>query len=171
MRRLIWNEAKRQQFGSFEDLNDWLEARCRALWSEIQHPDYAGITLADALEQEQLYLMPMPAPFDGYIEVLARVSSTCLVTLQRNRYSVPCRLANQIASVHLYANRVEVVSENAVAAHHARLLDSDQVSYDWQHYIPVIEKKPGALRNGAPFAELPAPLLKLQTALRRRERQ
>lgn len=46
-----------------------------------------------------------------------------------------------------------------------------RVNYDWQHYIPVIEKKPGALRNGAPFAELPVPLLQLQTALRRRERQ
>ena len=171
MRRRIWNEAKQQQFSLFEDLNNWLEARCRALWLEIQHPDYAGITIADALEQEQLHLMPMPTPFDGYVEVLARVSSTCLVTLQRNRYSVPCHLANQMASVHLYADRVEVVSGNAVAASHVRLLDCDRVSYNWQHYIPVIEKKPGALRNGAPFAELPAPLLKLQTALRRKERQ
>lgn len=171
MRRRLWNEAKRQPFSSFDDLNRWLEARCRALWSEIQHPDYAGITLADALEQEQLYLMPMPAPFDGYIEVLARVSSTCLVTLQRNRYSVPCRLVNQMVAVHQYADRIEIVHNNAVAACHIRLLDSDQVSYDWQHYIAVIEKKPGALRNGAPFAELPAPLLQLQTALRRRERQ
>lgn len=171
MRRRLWNEAKQQQFSSFDDLNRWLETFCRALWSEIQHPDYAGITLADALEQEQLYLMPMPAPFDGYIEVLARVSSTCLVTLQRNRYSVPCRLANQMVAVHQYADRIEIVHNNAVATCHTRLLDSDQVSYDWQHYIPVIEKKPGALRNGAPFAELPAPLLQLQTALRRRERQ
>ena len=81
MRRRIWSEAKQQPFSSFDDLNKWLEARCRALWLEIEHPDYAGITIADALEQEQLYLMPMPAPFDGYIEVLARVSSTCLVTL------------------------------------------------------------------------------------------
>ena len=47
------------------------------------------------------------------------------------------------------------VHDNAVAACHSRLMDSDQVSYNWQHYIPVIEKKPGALRNGAPFAELP----------------
>lgn len=165
MRRRIWNEAKQQQFSSFDDLNHWLEARCRALWPEIQHPDYAGITLADALEQEQLYLMPMPAPFDGYIEALARVSSTCLVTVQRNRYSVPCRLANRMVAVHQYADRIEIVNDNAVAARHIRLLDCDQVSYDWQHYIPVIEKKPGALRNGAPFAELPIPLL------RRRERQ
>ncbi|WP_295625484.1 hypothetical protein [uncultured Nitrosomonas sp.] len=65
--------------------------------------------------------MPMPAPFDGYIEVLARVSSTCLITLLRNRYSVPCRLVNQMVAVHQYANR--------------------------------IEKKPGALCNGAPSAE------------------
>jgi len=171
MRRRIWNEAKQQPFGSFDDLNRWLEARCRGLWSEIAHPDYAGIAIADALEQEQLYLMPMPAPFDGYIEVLARVSSTCLVTLLRNRYSVPCRLVNQVVAVHQYADRIEIVHDNTVAACHSRLMDSDQVSYNWQHYIPVIEKKPGALRNGAPFAELPAPLLQLQIALRRRERQ
>lgn len=171
MRRRIWNEAKQQQFSSFDDLNKWLEKRCRALWSEIQHPDYADITIADALEQEQMYMMPMPAPFDGYIEVLARVSSTCLVTLQRNRYSVPCCLANQMVAVHQYADRIKIVCDNAVVASHFRLLDCDQVSYNWQHYIPVIEKKPGALRNGAPFVELPAPFLQLQTALRRKERQ
>ena len=74
-RRRVWMDAKAQHFGSFDELNSWLEARCRALWLELQHPD-AGITVADALEQEQLYLMPMPTPFDGYVEVLARVSST-----------------------------------------------------------------------------------------------
>ena len=123
-------EAKQQQFSSFEELNVWLEARCRALWSQVQHPDYAGITVADALEQEQMYLMPMPTPFDGYVEVLARVSSTCLVTVQRNRYSVPCHLANHKVTVHLYPDRIEVSSENAIVACHTRLLDRDQVSHD-----------------------------------------
>ncbi len=169
-RRRVWMDAKAQHFGSFDELNSWLEARCRALWLEVQHPD-AGITVADALEQEQIYLMPMPTPFDGYVEVLARVSSTCLVTVQRNRYSVPCHLANQKVAIHLYPARIEVSAENAIVACHTRLLERDQVSYDWQHYIPLIEKKPGALRNGAPFAEMPAPFAKLQTALRRRERQ
>lgn len=83
-RRRIWIEAKAECFSTFDDLNSWLEARCLALWAQLEHPDYAGITVADALEQERLYLMPMPTPFDGYIEVLARVSSTCLVTVQRN---------------------------------------------------------------------------------------
>src|SRR5664280_597893 len=170
-RRRVWIDAKTQIFGSFAELNVWLDARCRSLWLEIAHPDYTGVTLADALEQEQLSLMPMPTPFDGYVEIVARVSSTCLVTVERNQYSVPCHLANRRATIHLYSNRVDVYTEHAHIARHVRLLARNEVSYDWQHYIPLIEKKPGALRNGAPFAEMPLLLVQLQTALRRRERQ
>jgi hypothetical protein len=170
-RRTVWIEAKTQCFNSFEELNIWLDQRCRTLWSEIEHPNYAGITIAEALEQEQTFLMPMPTPFDGYVEILARVSSTCLVTVDRNQYSVPCHLANRRVPIHLYSDRVDVYVENAIIARHKRLLGRDEVSYDWQHYIPLIEKKPGALRNGAPFAEMPLLLAQLQTALRYRERQ
>jgi hypothetical protein len=152
-------------------MNAWFDLRCRTLWFEVEHPDYTGVTIADALEQEQIYLMPMPTPFDGYVEVLARVSSTCLVTVERNQYSVPCHLANSKATIHLYADRVDVCTENAIIARHQRLLGRDQVSYDWQHYIPLIARKPGALRNGAPFADMPLPFVQLQTALRHRERQ
>ena len=74
-RRRVWIEAKTQVFSSFAELNSWLDARCRSLWLKLEHPDYKGVTLADALEQEQIYLMPMPTPFDGYVEVMARVSS------------------------------------------------------------------------------------------------
>ena len=170
-RRRIWIDAKARCFGSFGELNDWLEIRCRALWAEIEHPEYSGITVAEVLEQERVYLMPMPTPFDGYVEVLARVSSTCLVSVQRNRYSVPCHAANRRVAIHLYPDRIEAYTENALVASHARLFERDQVSYDWQHYLPIIARKPGALRNGAPFADMPAPFAKLQIALRRRERQ
>ena len=104
-RRRIWIAAKQQPFSTFEDLNVWLGARCRALWTELEHPDYAGITVADALEQEQPYLMPMPTPFDGYEETTGRVSSTCLISVDKNRYSVPCHLANRMVSIHRYADR------------------------------------------------------------------
>lgn len=39
--------------------------------------------------------------------------------------------------------------------------------YDWQHYIPLVQRKPGALRNGAPFADMPTPLLRLRQGLMR----
>jgi transposase len=170
-RRRIWIDAKQHKFSSFDELNLWLEARCRALWAELIHPDYDSITLADALEQEQPYLMAMPTPFDGYVETMGRVSSTCLVSMDKNRYSVPCHLANRMVSIHLYADRVAIYDDTAMVASHRRLTDRDQTSYDWLHYVPLIERKPGALRNGAPFMDMPAPLAKLQAALQRRERQ
>jgi hypothetical protein len=37
--------------------------------------------------------------------------------------------------------------------------------YDWRHYLAVIQRKPGALRNGAPFAELPEAFRALQQHL------
>jgi hypothetical protein len=102
--------------------------------------------------------------------VLARVSSTRLVSVQRNRYSAPCHLANHKIAIDLYPDRIEAYADNAVVASHPRLLHQEQISYDWQHYIPLIERKPGALRNGAPFGDMPMPFIMLQAALRRRER-
>ncbi len=167
-RRRIWNEAGQCRFGNFAELNAWLETRCRKLWSELPYPDVAGLTLLDALELEQPHLMPMPGIFDGYIEVLARVSSTCLVTVQRNRYSVPCQWANRKVSIRLYPERIDVYTDDIQIASHVRLFERDQVRYDWRHYIPLIGRKPGALRNGAPFADMPTPLLQLQTLLLKR---
>src|SRR5258708_7671632 len=84
-RRRIWHDARQERFSSFVELNTWLDKRCHTLWAECRHPDYPDLTLANVLELEQAQLMPMPSPFDGYIEMLARVSSTCLITIHRNR--------------------------------------------------------------------------------------
>jgi transposase len=166
-RRRIWIEAGKQRFSSFVELNAWLGARCRALWEQIGHPEHAQFSVAEMLEHERTHLMPMPEPFDGYVEKPARVSSTCLVAVARNRYSVPCELAGQMVSTRLYPGRVIVVANDSVVAGHERLSADSQTRYDWQHYIPLLQRKPGALRNGAPFADMPAPLQQLRQALLR----
>jgi hypothetical protein len=116
---------------------------------------------------ESAQLMPMTAPFDGYVEKPARVSSTCLVSVARNRYSVPCELAGQMVSTRLYPTRVKAVAGDQIVADHERLVDEGRTQYDWQHYIALLQRKPGALRNGAPFADLPEPLQQLRQALLR----
>jgi len=168
-RRRIWQEAQSCKFGSFVELNVWLGEKCKALWSEIRHPEYREFSLAEMLEQERAEMMPMSAPFDGYVEKPSRVSSTCLVTVQRNRYSVPCELAGQMVSTRIYPDRVSVVANDAIVASHERLFEREQVSYDWQHYLPLVERKPGTLRNGAPFADMPMPLRQLKHGLIRHE--
>lgn len=89
--------------------------------------------------------------------------------MQRNRYSVPCELAGQRVSTRLYPTRISVVAGDAVVASHQRLSDRGHTSYDWQHYIDLIQRKPGALRNGAPFADMPEPLKKLKLGLMRHD--
>ena len=166
-RRRIWLDAQQCQFGSFEALNAWLGERCRALWSEIRHPEYKQFSVLEMLAQELPEMMPMPAAFDGYVEREARVSSTCLVSVQRNRYSVPCEFAGQRVSTRLYPTRISVVANGAVVASHDRVVSRGQTCYDWRHYIALVQRKPGALRNGSPFADMPAPLKQLKLGLLR----
>jgi hypothetical protein len=108
----------------------------------------------------------MPAPFDGYGEPAARVASTCLVSVGPNRYSVSCEYAGQWVSSRLYPPRIEVVVEDALIASHWRLLDRDQLSYNWQHYIPLIERKPGAAQLSA-FSGSASTVASVQTRPRR----
>ena len=53
-------------------------------------------------------------------------------------------------------------------ATHSRSFERSQTFYDWQHYISLVERKPGGLRNGAPFAGMPDVLKQLQAILLRR---
>jgi hypothetical protein len=166
-RRRIWIEAAKRRFGSFAELNAWLAQRCRALWDEVRHPEHDQFSVAEMLEHERAHLMPMPEPFDGYVEKPARVSSTCLVSVARNRYSVPCELAGQMLSTRLYPSEVVAVAGDTIVARHERLSAAGQTRYDWQHYVPLVQRKPGALRNGAPFEDLPPALQRLRRSLLR----
>ena len=98
------------------------------------------------------------------------LTKTCLISFDRNRYSVPASLANRPVSLRVYPQRIVVVAEGqAVCEHHrvfARSHDRQSLTvYDWRHYLAVVQRKPGALRNGAPFAELPAAFRSLQQHL------
>ena len=80
-----------------------------------------------------------------------------------------CELTGQRVSTRLYPNRVEVASDEAIVASHERLANRGHICYDWQHCIALVQRKPGALRNGAPFADMPAPLQCLRQGLMRHD--
>ena len=96
-----------------------------------------------------------------------RVSATGLIHFQRNRYSVPTRHVNAILSLRAYPEHLELVADGVQVARHARSFERDLTFYDWQHYIELVETKPGALRNGAPFKTMPEVLQTLQRHLLR----
>lgn len=159
-------------FPDLAALNAWLERRCLELWREIPHGVLPG-TVADAWAEEQAALMPLPPAFDGFVERSKRVSPTCLISFERNRYSVPASFANRPVSLRVYPDRLVVAAEGQVLCEHGRVIQRShhlppRTIYDWRHYMAVIQRKPGALRNGAPFAELPGAFRQLQAQMLRR---
>jgi hypothetical protein len=74
-----------------------------------------------------------------------------------------------MVSIRIYPERIDLVAHDAVVASHVRSFGRNETRYDWQHYIPLIERKPGALRNGAPFADMPDPFKQLRALLLKRE--
>lgn len=160
-------------FDTLDDMNQWLEDRCIALWAETAHQALPG-SIADVWEAEKPTLMALPPAFDGFVEHSKRVSPTCLVTFERNRYSVPASFANRPVSLHVYPDRLVFVAEGQTICTHARVIERShhkpgRVVYDWRHYLAVIQRKPGALRNGAPFTEMPEAFRRLQDHMLRKE--
>jgi hypothetical protein len=164
-RHWLWQPTPR--FPSLTALNDWLEARCRELWAQTANGSQPG-SVANVWAEEGPHLTPFPRPFDGFVEYPKRVSPTCLIHFDRNRYSVPASFANRPVSVRVYPERIVVAAEGQIVCEHVRVFarsherTSTTSVYDWRHYLAVIQRKPGALRNGAPFAELPPPFRALQ---------
>ncbi len=157
----------RLQCDTLADLNTWLADRCRILAAGTRHPEQRDRTVAEVFAEEQPRLLAVPAPFDGCKEQPVRISSTALVAYDANRYSVQAAAVGRPALLRAYADRIVVVQDGAVIADHSRAFGRGQVSYDPWHYLPVLARKPGALRNGAPFREwdLPASLVALREAL------
>ena len=56
--------------------------------------------------------MPLPVAFDGFIELSKRVSPTCLISFERNRYSVPASFANRPVSLRIYPDQLVVAAVN-----------------------------------------------------------
>ena len=88
-----------------------------------------------------------------------------------NKYSVEARAAGRPVEVRAYADRVEIRLDGEVVGCHERDFGRNRVAYDVSHYIPILERKPGAIRNGAPFRaeHLPAPLAHVRARLDGRE--
>lgn len=166
-----WLFTPMARFASFADLNDWLATRCQEL-AQRKHPTDTGQCIAECLAHERAHLRAISATFDGYVEQMLRVSSTCLVRVDRNRYSVPAEWAGKAVSVRCSATGVRIVAAGQVIAEHQRRFGRDQLVCDPWHYLPVLEKKPGALRNGAPFVEwdLPASIKQVRARLLKQPR-
>ena len=153
---------------SYDELNAWLLDRCVAYAKAHRHPELADRTVWQAFEAERGQLVPIGGRFDGFHATQASVSKTCLVRFDNNKYSVASRAVGRPVEIQAYAGRIVIRQDGAVVGEHARCFGRGETVYDPWHYVPVLARKPGALRNGAPFKNwlLPAGLERVRRKLK-----
>ncbi|MFS8039432.1 IS21 family transposase [Xanthobacter sp. AM11] len=138
---------------SYDELNAWLLDQCIAYAKGHPHPERREETIWQTFEAERPALVPYAGRFDGFHSVPASVSKTCLVRFDNNRYSVSASAVGRPVEVRAYAERIELRQDGRPVGSHPRCFGRDQTIFDPWHYVPVLARKPGALRNGAPFKD------------------
>ena len=118
-------------------------------------------------EEERPKLVAYRGRFDGFHALPASVSKTCLVRFDNNKYSVSAGAIGWPVEIYAYADRIVIRQEGRVVAEHPRCYGRGETIYDPWHYVPILARKPGALRNGAPFKDwvLPAALERVRRKL------
>ena len=152
---------------NYEELNALLLDRCVAYARAHRHPEQRERTVWEVFEAERPSLVPYTGRFDGFHAVSAAVSKTCLVRFDNNKYSVAAAAVGRPVEIRAYAERIEIRQDGRVVGEHRRRFGRDQTIYDPWHYVPVLARKPGALRNGAPFKDwlLPGALERIRRKL------
>ena len=159
--------SPRLRVRSYEELNAVLLDRCVAHARAHRHPELRDRTLWEVFEAERPSLVPYAGRFDGFHAVTASVSKTCLVRFDNNKYSVAAGAVGRPVEIRAYAERIEIRQDGRVVGEHRRCFGRDQTVFDPWHYVPVLARKPGAWRNGAPFKDwlLPGALERVRRRL------
>jgi transposase len=158
----------RLRVASYDELNGLLLDRCIAYARAHKHPELTDSTIWQAFEAERPHLVPISGPFDGFHAIQASVSKTCLVRFDNNKYSVSSRAVGRPVEIQAYADRIMIRQDGAIVGEHRRGFGRGETIYDPWHYVPVLARKPGALRNGAPFKDwlLPSGLERVRRKLK-----
>ncbi len=152
---------------SYDDLNGWLLDQCVTYAKAHPHPEFKDRTVWQVFEAERPSLVPYGGRFDGFHAVPASVSKTCQVRFDNNKYSVQASAVGRPVEVRAYAERIELRQDGRIVGEHCRSFGRDKAVFDPWHYVPVLARKPGALRNGAPFKDwvLPSGLERVRRKL------
>ena len=130
------------------------------------HPEQPEQTVWEVFEEERPKLIAYRGRFDGFhahtslgVEDLPGAVRQQQILGQRQRSRPP-------VEIHAYADRIVIRQDGRIVAEHPRSYGRGETIYDPWHYVPVLARKPGALRNGAPFKDWVLP-----TALERVRRK
>ena len=139
------------RFESWDAFNVYLEGQCRKRQGDVLRGHSESIGKRLEHDREALTALP-PAPFDACDKQGSRVNSLSLVRYRTNDYSVPVVYGHREVWVRGYVHEVVIGCGAEIIARHLRSHDREDMVFDPVHYLPLLEKKIGALDQAAPLA-------------------
>lgn len=135
---------------SLEQLNQHLDKCCAddlcRLCSQTQR------TYGELLAEERVLFRGLPPqPFVAASSRPQKVDRQSTVKVANARYSVPLKYACLPVVVRSFVDRIEILCREQIIAAHPRV-ESGRWALTLEHYLPVLERKPGLLDSGLPFA-------------------
>ncbi len=113
---------------------------------------------AERLKEDQAAFLPLPVvAFEACRKQPTRAKSLSLVRFDDNDYSVPVPYAHHEILVKGYVERVVLCHKERVVAEHLRSWGKEGVFFDYRHYLPLRERKPGSLDHARPLIDLNLP--------------
>ena len=144
------------QVRDLAELNEQLAVMCRGdLGRRLRGK---GAPKEALLVEDQAAFLPLPAaPLDACRKVATHANSLSLVRFESNDYSVPMCWGHHPITAKGYMEQVVLCHQDEVVAVHPRCWDKEQLLFDYRHYLPLLERKPGALEHALPLAGLNLP--------------
>jgi transposase len=140
------------EFATWEDLNAYLEAKCRA---EGQRR-LRGMeeTIAERLDQERGQMLSLPArPYPCFTLRPVQPNGFGLVSFQTNRYSVPAEHVHEALWLRAFVDRVEITNGRQLLATHPRCYKREQDILDPLHYLSLLQQRPEAWEQAKPIQQ------------------
>lgn len=133
------------------ELNRRLLEDCRRDESRVLSGRTESIGVALLAEKEHLLALPVE-DFDLAEVSFPRVDQAGCAKVRTNSYSVPLKPGSTVEA-RVYSSMVEFWSEGVWVAGHERSYHRSQQILELEHYLEVLERKPGALRGSKPLAQ------------------
>ena len=135
-------------FESFDALNTHLERCCLERMDATLrgHSETIGQRMGRDLDA----LLTLPdANYDACEKQTSRVSSLSLVRYRTNDYPVPVAYGHREVLLRGYVDEVVISCGSEVIARYPRSYERDDFVYNPIHYLPLLERKTGALDQAA----------------------
>ena len=138
------------RFDSLEAFNNYLEDMCRKRQGNVLRGHTENIVQRLVRDLSAMSALPT-APFEACDQRSGRVTSTSVVRYKGNDYSVPVRYGHQDVWIKGFVDKVVIGHKTDVIAVHTRSYAAADIIFNPLHYLPLIERKVGALDQAAPL--------------------